>query len=102
MKEDYFLTSGDKIRFFWEAEASDENGILNRPKHKALNKIGHGRRGNTYSIFIFYVTFYFAALHFLNPEFKEATFSPKLEVMLRKLGFKKPAIPQSMYIFKVA
>lgn len=43
MKEDYFLTSGDKIRYFWEAEATDDNGELNRPKHKALNKIGHGK-----------------------------------------------------------
>ena len=40
--DDYFLTSGDKIRFFLEQEALDQDGKLTRPKEKAVNKIGHG------------------------------------------------------------
>jgi len=40
--DDYFLTSGDKIRFFLEKEAIDRDGKLTRPKEKAVNKIGHG------------------------------------------------------------
>ena len=43
MKDNYFLTSGDKIRFFWEPKAINENGKLNRDKMLALNKIGHGQ-----------------------------------------------------------
>ncbi|KAG6372409.1 hypothetical protein JVT61DRAFT_13720 [Boletus reticuloceps] len=40
--DDYFLNSGDKIRYFLEEEAVDENGQLTRDKTKAVNKIGHG------------------------------------------------------------
>lgn len=40
--DEYFLTSGDKIRYFLEEDAVDDNGKLTREKHKAVNKIGHG------------------------------------------------------------
>ena len=40
--DDYFLTSGDKIRFFLERDALDKDGRLTCPKEKAVNKIGHG------------------------------------------------------------
>ena len=42
--DDYFLTSGDKIRFFLEEDAVDKDGKLNRDKQRAVNKIGHGIR----------------------------------------------------------
>ncbi|CCM00420.1 uncharacterized protein FIBRA_02450 [Fibroporia radiculosa] len=41
--DDYFLTSGDKIRYFLEEDAIDRDGQLNRPKERAVNKIGHGK-----------------------------------------------------------
>lgn len=40
--DDYFLTSGDKIRFFFEEDAIGADGKLNRPKELAINKFGHG------------------------------------------------------------
>ena len=45
--DEYFLTSGDKIRYFLEEEAIDSNGKLTRAKDKAVNKIGHGMHGMT-------------------------------------------------------
>lgn len=82
LKEEYFLTSGDKIRYFWEPQAVDAtSGRLNRDKMIALNKIGH-------------------ALHALNPVFGAATFDERIRQIFRKLGFVRPVVPQSMYIFK--
>ena len=40
--DDYFLTSGDKIRYFLEQDAINGQGNLTREKHRAVNKIGHG------------------------------------------------------------
>ena len=41
--DDYFLSSGDQIRFFFEEKAIDSNGNFTVPKHKSINKIGHAQ-----------------------------------------------------------
>ena len=40
--DQYFLESGDKIRYFFEEEAIGPDGKLLKPKSQAINKIGHG------------------------------------------------------------
>ena len=80
-KTDYFINSGDKIRFFFEEGAIDGEGKPKVPIEKSLNKIGH-------------------ALHILEPEFKKVTCSEKIQELAKSLDVKKPAVVQSMVIFK--
>jgi len=81
LDDSYFLESGDKIRFFLEADAFDEHGMLRDTKENSLNKIGH-------------------AMHDLDPVFDEFSRTPELAEIARRIGFDDPAIVQSMYIFK--
>ncbi|NWR79253.1 PHYD1 protein, partial [Centropus unirufus] len=78
---DYFLTSGDKIRFFFEKGVLDKKGNFLIPKEKSISKIGH-------------------ALHAYDPVFKQITHSSKVQELGRKLGLERPVVVQSMYIFK--
>jgi phytanoyl-CoA hydroxylase len=81
LTDDYFLTSGDKIRFFFEENAFNADGSLKYPKEKSINKIGH-------------------ALHDLDPLFDRFSRAANVRELATALGFDKPLLLQSMYIFK--
>lgn len=79
--DDYFLGSGDKIRFFFEEDAFTPQGELRQAKERSINKIGH-------------------ALHVLDPVFAEFSQADTWSELVRSLDLSEPALVQSMYIFK--
>jgi phytanoyl-CoA hydroxylase len=79
--DDYFLDSGDKIRFFFEENAFKEDGTLLQAKEKSINKIGH-------------------ALHDLDPVFAGFSRRNQIKELVRDLEIPDPLLLQSMYIFK--
>ncbi len=81
LDDSYFIESGDKIRFFLENEAFDEQGELRQPIEDSLNKMGH-------------------AMHDLDPVFDEFSRTPELAEVVSRIGIRQPALLQSMYIFK--
>ncbi|KAJ4709748.1 Phytanoyl-CoA dioxygenase [Melia azedarach] len=79
--DDYFYESAEKVSFFFEEKAFEDDGNLKQPKELSINKVGH-------------------ALHEIDPVFKKISCSEKISNLLRSLGYKRPVIIQSMYIFK--
>ncbi|KAL9630475.1 MAG: hypothetical protein Q9164_006395, partial [Protoblastenia rupestris] len=72
----YFLTSGNKIRYFFEEAAfNPTTNTLQKPAAQAINKIGH-------------------YLHALSPPFRTVTFSPLHKDIARALGFRDPRVLQ--------
>jgi len=76
-----FLASGDRVHCFFEEEAFDAEGRLNRPKALAINKIGH-------------------AMHDLDPVFDRYSHGQALAALAADLGLAQPQLWQSMFIFK--
>ena len=79
--DDYFLESGDKIRFFFEENAFLPDGTLRQSKERSINKIGH-------------------ALHDLDPVFDRFSRTTEIKQLTSDLGITEPLLLQSMYIFK--
>ncbi|CRG88140.1 hypothetical protein PISL3812_05167 [Talaromyces islandicus] len=88
--DDYFLSSGNKVHFFFEpdAVAAPDNDNreeaaprLLKPKHLAINKIGH-------------------ALHSKSAPFEKITLSKRNAAVASSLGFRDPRCLQSMVICK--
>jgi phytanoyl-CoA hydroxylase len=79
--DDYFIDSGDKIRFFFEERAFNPDGTLRQKKELSINKIGH-------------------ALHDLDPVFDGFSRTAALAGLVRELAIRQPLLIQSMYIFK--
>ena len=79
--DNYFLESGDKIRFFFEEKANLDEENVKTNKQYIVNKIGH-------------------ALHDLDDKFIAFSKNEQLDQIARAVGFHDPLLLQSMYIFK--
>lgn len=79
--DQYFFDSSDKVSYFFDVDALDENGKLRVSKQQAVNKIGHG-------------------LHMHDPVFHDITFDSRVKQVARDLKFSDPRVLQSMLIFK--
>ena len=78
--DEYFMTSGDKVRFFFEAGVDST-----RPENMTvanLNKVGHGLHLREGSLF------------------RSFTGHPFFSSLLRRVGMRSPSVVQSMYIMK--
>ena len=81
--DEYFLSSGEAIRCFFEKDAFDGLGRLRAEAHLCLNKLGH-------------------AMHDLDPVFDAFSRTPELAAVAADIGIADPLLLQSMYIFKQA
>jgi len=79
--DDYFLESGDKIRFFFEENAFLPDGTLRQSKGRSINKIGH-------------------VLHDLDPVFDSFSRTAEIKQLVSDLSIVDPLLLQSMFIFK--
>lgn len=79
--DEYFFNSAENVSFFFEEKAFGDDGSLKQSKELSINKVGH-------------------ALHEIEPVFKKFSYSDKVSNMFQSLGYKRPVVMQSMYIFK--
>jgi len=80
-RDRYFIESAEAVHCFLEEGALTEKGELNRPKERAINKIGH-------------------AMHDLVPAFTNFCRLPVFAETLHDIGYRAPQLWQTMYIFK--
>lgn len=80
-KKQYFLDSGDKIHYFFEAGAVNDKESKFYSLAHSLNKVGH-------------------ALHELDPVFKKYSRDERIKSIAHQLGMRRLGLVQSMYIFK--
>ena len=81
--DEYFLSSGEAIRCFFEKGAFDAAGQLRADAALCLNKLGH-------------------AMHDLDEVFDAFSRTPRLAAVADDIGMRDPLLLQSMYIFKQA
>ena len=79
--DEWFLSSGDQTRAFFEADAFALDGTLRQPIDVSINKLGH-------------------AMHDLDPTFDAFSRTPELAEVAAAIGMADPLLLQSMYIFK--
>jgi len=79
--DEWFLSSGDEVRAFFEVDAFDDHGALRLPIEASINKLGH-------------------AMHDLDPVFDAYSRTPALATVAAGVGLHDPLLLQSMYIFK--
>lgn len=77
--DDFFLSSANKIAFFFDKNATSSES--HQKKFNALNKVGH-------------------ALHNLCPVYQKFSHQKKFYSLVSLLGQQKPLLVQSMFIFK--
>ncbi|CRK97521.1 CLUMA_CG010910, isoform A [Clunio marinus] len=81
-KRDQFqIDSAEILSYFFRADAFNEKNELIVPEEFALNRVGH-------------------ALSVVNDAFKRYTFDNRVREVLWQLGYQRPAVAQSMIIFK--
>ena len=80
-RDQYFIDSAENVHCFLEEDALGDDGALNRPKDQAINKIGH-------------------AMHDRVPAFRDFCRLPVFRDTLHAIGFDKPQLWQTMYIYK--
>ncbi|OZJ03812.1 hypothetical protein BZG36_03012 [Bifiguratus adelaidae] len=77
----YFLDSATDIRAFFEKGAVNKQKKLVVKKARAIHKIGH-------------------ALHYKDPMFAKLTYKPAIVEIAKSLGYRRPALLQSMIVCK--